>query len=243
MHTCIAAAPALLLCRTCRNDGSPVGPLARRSYELHRQLAEQFGAEAIGYREVDTLQVCSTVCGMHACCVHCILACARCMMLAAFVAPVPVQVVGQASPRRAQVRGKSAPLPGWLDGNISACSRLGSKSTTAQVRVRVRACASYAEQAAAGLAASHACCLPPSWPCAGPSGQVVSRAHGGGAGARRAAAARHRLRHQHGGGRRGVGRGGASARRARAAAAADGCRGAGDGPVDGRRAQVAGVCA
>jgi hypothetical protein len=39
------------------NDGSPVGPLARHSYHLHRQLADVFGQDAIGYREVDTLQV------------------------------------------------------------------------------------------------------------------------------------------------------------------------------------------
>jgi len=29
----------------------------RRSYELHAILAKQFGREAIGYREVDTMQV------------------------------------------------------------------------------------------------------------------------------------------------------------------------------------------
>jgi glycine/D-amino acid oxidase-like deaminating enzyme len=32
------------------NDGSPVGPLARKSYALHQELAREFGAEAIGYR-------------------------------------------------------------------------------------------------------------------------------------------------------------------------------------------------
>eukprot|EP00884_Botryococcus_braunii_P008046 jgi/Botrbrau1/17242/Bobra.0015s0004.2 len=39
------------------NDGSPVGPLARRSFALHQHLADTFGAEAIGYRRVTTLQV------------------------------------------------------------------------------------------------------------------------------------------------------------------------------------------
>ncbi len=39
------------------NDGSPVGKLARRSYALHRELAAAFGAEAIGYRVVETLSV------------------------------------------------------------------------------------------------------------------------------------------------------------------------------------------
>jgi hypothetical protein len=39
------------------NDGSPVGPLARHSYALHAQLAEAFGSEAIGYRQLDTIQV------------------------------------------------------------------------------------------------------------------------------------------------------------------------------------------
>ncbi|KAF6250359.1 FAD-dependent oxidoreductase [Scenedesmus sp. NREL 46B-D3] len=47
-----------------------------------------------------------------------------------------LQVAGQAAPSRSQSRGggsKSAQLPGWLDGGITACSRLGSKATTAQV--------------------------------------------------------------------------------------------------------------
>eukprot|EP01062_Namystynia_karyoxenos_P022414 TRINITY_DN18594_c0_g1_i2.p1 TRINITY_DN18594_c0_g1~~TRINITY_DN18594_c0_g1_i2.p1 ORF type:complete len:376 (+),score=97.26 TRINITY_DN18594_c0_g1_i2:72-1130(+) len=32
------------------NDSSPVGPLARKSFALHKELAEKFGAERIGYR-------------------------------------------------------------------------------------------------------------------------------------------------------------------------------------------------
>eukprot|EP00877_Chromochloris_zofingiensis_P003318 jgi/Chrzof1/12988/Cz07g15130.t1 len=39
------------------SDGSPVGPLSRKSYALHAQLAEALGADTIGYRPVDTLQV------------------------------------------------------------------------------------------------------------------------------------------------------------------------------------------
>jgi hypothetical protein len=39
------------------NDGSPVGPLARHSYALHAQLAEVFVSKAIGYRQLDTIQV------------------------------------------------------------------------------------------------------------------------------------------------------------------------------------------
>lgn len=39
------------------NDGSPVGLLARHSYQLHHKLADVFGRDVIGYREVDTLQV------------------------------------------------------------------------------------------------------------------------------------------------------------------------------------------
>ncbi|GLC75000.1 hypothetical protein PLESTF_001582200 [Pleodorina starrii] len=39
------------------NDSSPVGPLARLSYRLHTQLADQLGAERLGYRGVHTLQV------------------------------------------------------------------------------------------------------------------------------------------------------------------------------------------
>ncbi len=38
------------------NDGSPVGPLARLSYGLHRRLAGELGQD-VGYRDVDTLQV------------------------------------------------------------------------------------------------------------------------------------------------------------------------------------------
>ena len=38
------------------NDGSPVGPLARRSFELHAELAAGLGAEW-GYRRLDTLSV------------------------------------------------------------------------------------------------------------------------------------------------------------------------------------------
>jgi glycine/D-amino acid oxidase-like deaminating enzyme len=39
-----------------RNDDSPIGPLARASYALHRQLAGDLGP-GIGYREVETLMV------------------------------------------------------------------------------------------------------------------------------------------------------------------------------------------
>jgi len=39
------------------NDGSPVGPLARLSFALHRSLAEELGAEAIGYRACSTWAV------------------------------------------------------------------------------------------------------------------------------------------------------------------------------------------
>lgn len=81
------------------NDSSPVGPLARRSYALHAELAERFGRETIGYREVDTIQVAGSA--------------------------QPVK--GQAPPRRPNQ------LPGWLDGNISRCSLLGDKTSTAQV--------------------------------------------------------------------------------------------------------------
>ena len=38
-------------------DGSPVGDLARLSFELHQQLADTFGSESIGYRRVHTLSV------------------------------------------------------------------------------------------------------------------------------------------------------------------------------------------
>jgi len=41
------------------NDGSPVGPLACHSYQLHKALADVFGRDAIGYREVETVQVCA----------------------------------------------------------------------------------------------------------------------------------------------------------------------------------------
>lgn len=43
-----------------------------------------------------------------------------------------LQVRGQALPSRSQSR-KSTQLPDWLDGHITACSKLGSKSNTAQV--------------------------------------------------------------------------------------------------------------
>ncbi|MEW5318677.1 MAG: hypothetical protein WDW38_009879 [Sanguina aurantia] len=39
------------------NDSSPVGPLSRKSFALHAQLAERFGADNIGYRRTHTLQV------------------------------------------------------------------------------------------------------------------------------------------------------------------------------------------
>eukprot|EP00879_Flechtneria_rotunda_P003899 GHRR01004139.1.p2 GENE.GHRR01004139.1~~GHRR01004139.1.p2 ORF type:complete len:358 (+),score=109.03 GHRR01004139.1:58-1131(+) len=79
------------------NDNSPVGPLARRSYALHKQLADTLGRETIGYREVDT-----------------------------------IQVVGSAVPPRARSKW-SVNLPAWLDGHITKSSKLGAKSTTAQV--------------------------------------------------------------------------------------------------------------
>jgi hypothetical protein len=51
-----------------------------------------------------------------------------------------LQVVGQAAASKFQARcsSKSAQLPGWLDGSITACSRLGSKATTAQVTLQTR---------------------------------------------------------------------------------------------------------
>lgn len=39
------------------NDGSQLEPLARLSYHLHAQLATTLGADKIGYRQVDTVQV------------------------------------------------------------------------------------------------------------------------------------------------------------------------------------------
>uniref|UniRef100_A0A061QYQ9 Fad-dependent oxidoreductase family protein n=1 Tax=Tetraselmis sp. GSL018 TaxID=582737 RepID=A0A061QYQ9_9CHLO len=39
------------------NDGSPVGPLARASFELHEKLADEFGREQLGYRKLDTVAV------------------------------------------------------------------------------------------------------------------------------------------------------------------------------------------
>ncbi|KAL4857919.1 ATP-binding cassette sub-family G member 2 [Chlorella vulgaris] len=36
------------------NDSSPIGPLARRSYALHAELAQELGAESTGYRPVNT---------------------------------------------------------------------------------------------------------------------------------------------------------------------------------------------
>jgi len=37
------------------NDGTPVEELARASFALHRELAEELGAERLGYRPMDTL--------------------------------------------------------------------------------------------------------------------------------------------------------------------------------------------
>ena len=34
------------------NDGAPVGPLARKSFALHAELAETFGASNIDYRRL-----------------------------------------------------------------------------------------------------------------------------------------------------------------------------------------------
>lgn len=36
-------------------DGSASEPLARRSYQLHQQLAVELGADKIGYRAVSTM--------------------------------------------------------------------------------------------------------------------------------------------------------------------------------------------
>jgi len=43
------------------SDGSPTGPLQRRSFQLHKDLAAEFGAEAIGYRPVASLSMKTTV--------------------------------------------------------------------------------------------------------------------------------------------------------------------------------------
>ncbi|CAL1164881.1 unnamed protein product [Cladocopium goreaui] len=37
------------------NDRSPVGALARRSFQLHQELADEFGAEQIGYRRLNCI--------------------------------------------------------------------------------------------------------------------------------------------------------------------------------------------
>ena len=39
------------------NDGGPVGPLARASFDLHADLAKELGAEAIGYRRLSCIGV------------------------------------------------------------------------------------------------------------------------------------------------------------------------------------------
>eukprot|EP00304_Pavlova_gyrans_P012076 CAMPEP_0206047442 /NCGR_PEP_ID=MMETSP1466-20131121/21274_1 /ASSEMBLY_ACC=CAM_ASM_001126 /TAXON_ID=44452 /ORGANISM="Pavlova gyrans, Strain CCMP608" /LENGTH=360 /DNA_ID=CAMNT_0053422457 /DNA_START=1 /DNA_END=1083 /DNA_ORIENTATION=+ len=39
------------------NDGSPVGPLTRASYDLHKELAEEFGADTIDYRTLSCIAV------------------------------------------------------------------------------------------------------------------------------------------------------------------------------------------
>lgn len=44
-----------------------------------------------------------------------------------------LQVVGTAQPVKGQATRRPSQLPGWLDGNISRCSSLGGKSSTAQV--------------------------------------------------------------------------------------------------------------
>lgn len=46
---------------------------------------------------------------------------------------VPVQVAGTAQPASSQATRRPSQLPTWLDGNISRCSTLGDKSSTAQV--------------------------------------------------------------------------------------------------------------
>lgn len=38
-------------------DGGPTGPLTRRSFQLHVQLAEELGAASIGFRPVETLSL------------------------------------------------------------------------------------------------------------------------------------------------------------------------------------------
>ena len=43
------------------SDGSPLGPLQRRSFQLHEKLAESFGAESLGYRRVGALSMKTTV--------------------------------------------------------------------------------------------------------------------------------------------------------------------------------------
>jgi len=40
-----------------------VGKLARKSYALHQELAQQFGADSIGYRTVDTLSISAAAAG------------------------------------------------------------------------------------------------------------------------------------------------------------------------------------
>jgi hypothetical protein len=95
-----------------RRPPCQVGRLARKSYQLHAELAAAFGAAAIGYRTVSTLSVAAV--------------------------QRPAGRGGGASARKRL----EAPLPAWLDGEgILQSSSIGTPATTAQARGRGPLCA------------------------------------------------------------------------------------------------------
>jgi glycine/D-amino acid oxidase-like deaminating enzyme len=90
-------------------DGSPLGPLARRSFALHAELARDLGVD-YGYRRMDTFMLAARERGMPS---------GR--------DRVEAPEVAFTDPRGARAH------PDWLDGAAIVTAALGSTDTTAQV--------------------------------------------------------------------------------------------------------------
>lgn len=87
-------------------DSGPVGPLARASFALHQQLADDLdGAQEYGYRRLHTLSVT----------VH--------------------EEDGEGPQRRRSRSRRPGPevVPAWVDGPVTRASAIGTPATTAQV--------------------------------------------------------------------------------------------------------------
>uniref|UniRef100_A0A7N0SYQ6 FAD dependent oxidoreductase domain-containing protein n=1 Tax=Kalanchoe fedtschenkoi TaxID=63787 RepID=A0A7N0SYQ6_KALFE len=87
-------------------DGTPVGELARASFNLHRSLADELdGASTYGFRPLDTISITIT----------------------------EKQTSSQSSSSTRPRPGKHSSIPSWIDRPVESPKMFGTKKSTAQV--------------------------------------------------------------------------------------------------------------